>query len=138
MQEKTNIWLNKATKREPASLYIYGDVGVSWFSEGVEAKQVADVLKGLAPTDPLDIHINSPGGSVPEGIAILNLLKQHKGTKTVYIDGLAASIASLISMAGDKVVMPKTALFIAPGLGLSAMRSNSAPRLMSWTSGATP
>jgi len=113
MQEKTNIWLNKATKREPASLYIYGDVGVSWFSEGVEAKQVADVLKGLAPTDPLDIHINSPGGSVPEGIAILNLLKQHKGTKTVYIDGLAASIASLISMAGDKVVMPKTALFMA-------------------------
>jgi hypothetical protein len=61
----------------------------------------------------LEIHINSPGGDVFEGTTIHNMIKAHKAaTKTVIIDGLAASIASIIAMAGDKIVMPKNAMMM--------------------------
>jgi ATP-dependent protease ClpP protease subunit len=113
MQGKDSIWLSKSTKTRPAVLYIYGVVGSGLFSEGVEAKQVAESLSAVGKDESLEIRINSPGGSVPEGIAILNLLKRHAGHKTVYVDGLAASIAGLVAMAGDTVIMPKTALFMA-------------------------
>ena len=60
----------------------------------------------------IDLHINSPGGSVFDGLTIYNLLKQHPATVTTYIDGLAASIASVIALAGDRVIMADNALFM--------------------------
>jgi ATP-dependent Clp endopeptidase proteolytic subunit ClpP len=60
----------------------------------------------------IDLHINSPGGEVFDGLTIYNLLKQHKATITTYIDGLAASIASVIALAGDQVIMAENALFM--------------------------
>ena len=57
----------------------------------------------------MDIFINSPGGDVFAGITIYNMLKRHKAAKTVHVDGLAASSASIVAMAGDRVVMPKAA-----------------------------
>lgn len=93
-----------------AEISLYGEIGGGWFAyESVTAKQFAADLKGLGKVKHLDIYINSPGGSVFEGLAIYNQLKRHRAQKTVYIDGLAASIASVIAMAGDEIVMPATA-----------------------------
>nr|WP_253294644.1 head maturation protease, ClpP-related [Anaerocolumna aminovalerica] len=75
-------------------------------------KDIKDFLDEIGEVSHLDIHINSGGGSVFGGIAIYNLLKNYKATKTVYIDGIAASIASVIACAGDKIVMPKNATFM--------------------------
>jgi ATP-dependent protease ClpP protease subunit len=58
------------------------------------------------------VRINSPGGDVFDGFAIYNLLNQHEGKVTVYVDGLAASAASVIAMAGDEIVMADNALMM--------------------------
>lgn len=79
---------------------------------GVNARGFVKELKALGDVSALDIHINSPGGDVFEGAAIYNILKQHKATKTVFIDGLAASMASVVAMAGDRIVMPENAMMM--------------------------
>ena len=71
---------------------------------------VLEALNGL--TGDLDIYINSGGGSVFAGMSIYNILSRYKGNKTVYVDGLAGSIASVIAMAGDKIVMPKNSFLM--------------------------
>jgi ATP-dependent protease ClpP protease subunit len=60
----------------------------------------------------LTLRINSPGGSVFDGVAIYNALKRHDAAITVWVDGIAASIASVIAMAGDEVVMPENAMLV--------------------------
>lgn len=87
---------------------IYGPVvDSSWWNEGVVTpKQVQDALQSAGNVSQINVHINSPGGSVFAGQAIHNMLKQHPANITVYIDGLAASIASIIAMAGNKIIMP--------------------------------
>ena len=60
----------------------------------------------------IDLRLNSPGGSVFDAVAIYNALKRHSGTVTVWIDGIAASAASYIAMAGDKVIMPENAFLM--------------------------
>jgi len=97
---------------DTAEILLYGDIGDSFWSEGIGAKQFAEDLKKCGKVGNLNIRINSPGGSVFEGLAIYNTLDRHPSQKTVYIDGLAASIASVISMAGDTVVMPKNAIMM--------------------------
>lgn len=73
----------------------------------------ADVLEALnGLTGDLDIYINSGGGSVFSGMSIYNILSRYKGNKTVYVDGLAGSIASVIAMVGDKIVMPKNSFLM--------------------------
>lgn len=87
-------------------LTVYGPIADSdWWGDEVTPKQFQSDLKALGDISELDIRINSGGGSVFAGQTIYALLKSHKAFKTVYIDGLAASIASIIAMAGDKVVM---------------------------------
>lgn len=86
---------------EPASLYIFDEINPMW---GIGAQDVVDQLKQL-DTSQIDVHINSPGGNVFDGIAIMNALRNHKASITVKVDGLAASIASVIAMAGDQIVM---------------------------------
>ena len=61
---------------------------------------------------PIDLRLNSPGGSVFDAVAIYNALKRHAGTVTVWIDGIAASAASYIAMAGDEIVMPENAFLM--------------------------
>ncbi|MBU5331420.1 Clp protease ClpP [Anaerocolumna aminovalerica] len=103
-----------------AELYLYGDIISYSMSENYRnyypddkcPKDIKDFLDEIGEVSHLDIHINSGGGSVFGGIAIYNLLKNYKATKTVYIDGIAASIASVIACAGDKIVMPKNATFM--------------------------
>lgn len=86
-------------------IYLYGVIGDSFFSDGVTAKQFSADLKELGDVSALDIRINSEGGDVFQGRSIYNLLNEHKAKITVHVDGWAASIASLIAMAGDEIIM---------------------------------
>jgi len=97
---------------DTAEVLLYGDVGDSLWSEGTGAKQFAEDLKKCGKVKSLNIRINSSGGSVFEGLAIYNTLERHSAKKTVTIDGLAASIASVIAMAGDTVIMPQNAIMM--------------------------
>ncbi len=93
----------------------------SWGGEwGVSAKEFADALDGLGQdVKEIRLHINSPGGEVFEGLAILNLLRNHPARITTVVDGLAASAASFIAMAGDEVVMGRnTELMIHDAWGI--------------------
>lgn len=94
-----------------AEVMIYGDIGENWYGDSVLAK---DFVKEIAALDAgqITIRINSYGGSVSDGIAIHNAIKRHTAETTVIIDGVAASIASLIAMAGDKVEMAENALLM--------------------------
>jgi ATP-dependent Clp protease protease subunit len=99
-----------ATKAE---IILYASIGESWWGDSVSAKQFSDEMKALDPAvNELDVRINSPGGDVFDGIAIYNRLCQFKGTVNVYIDGLCASIASIIALAGDTVTMGEGALYM--------------------------
>jgi ATP-dependent protease ClpP protease subunit len=85
-----------------ACIYLYGEIGM-W---GIEAVDFIQDLNQVTASS-LELHINSMGGEVFEGIAILNALRAHRATITTYVDGLAASIASVIAMAGSQVVMSR-------------------------------
>ncbi|MCP5004521.1 MAG: Clp protease ClpP [Planctomycetes bacterium] len=85
-------------------LKIYDDIGADFFGDGVTAKNIDAQLAEMSGD--LTVRINSYGGDVFEGHAIYNLIKGYEGKTTVIIDGIAASAASVIAMAGDEVVMP--------------------------------
>ena len=93
-------------------LYFYGDIVDSWSGAWDDTDQYPQAIKEFldeAKDKNINIYVNSGGGSVFAGMAIYNMLKRHKGYKTVYVDGLAGSIASVIALAGDKIVIPKNA-----------------------------
>lgn len=73
-----------------------------WTGGGVTAKKVASQLKAIGPR-PVEVHVNSPGGDMFEGIAIFNILREHPQPVTVKVMGMAASAASIIAMAGDTI-----------------------------------
>lgn len=92
-------------------LYIYSFIGSSWFGDGVTAKQVKNALRDAGDdVEQINVYINSPGGDVFEGVTIYNLLARHKANVTVYIDGLAASAASVVAMAGDEIRIAENAM----------------------------
>ena len=93
-----------------SELVIYGDIGESMWGDSVTASGVKAELDDMEGD--ISVRINSPGGSVFDGFAIYNLLKAHDGKVTVYVDGLAASAASVIAMAGDEIVMGDTAMLM--------------------------
>jgi len=105
------FWTFKALSEQEAELLIYGVIGDSEWDD-VDAKSFYRELKELGDVAELTIRINSPGGDVFAAQAIYSQLKNHPANVTVYIDGLAASAASLIAMAGDKVIMPANALMM--------------------------
>lgn len=92
----------KAKANASAEIYIYEDVGESWFG-GVTAKQFAADLRALGSVQTIDVRINSAGGDVFDGLAIYRQLVDHSARVICHIDGLAASIASVIAMAGDEI-----------------------------------
>lgn len=83
-----------------AEVFVYGDIGGWW--DGVNAEEFAKQLADL-DVDTLDVRLNSPGGFVFDGLAIYNAIARHTARTTIHIDGLAASIASVIAMAGDEI-----------------------------------
>jgi len=91
-------------------ILIYSDIGTDYWGEAVSAVSVKAQLDAMQGD--VSVRINSPGGDVFDGFAIFNLLAQYKGKVTVYIDGLAASAASVIAMAGDEIIMGENALMM--------------------------
>ncbi|EPU9530624.1 ClpP-like prohead protease/major capsid protein fusion protein [Escherichia coli] len=105
-----NRWytIKAADVRGTAEISIYEEIG----GFGITAKQFTEDLKALGDVSHINLRIHSPGGDVFEGIAIYNLLRNHPADITVYIDGVAASMASVVAMAGDRVVMPENAMMM--------------------------
>ena len=94
-------------KDKAVELLLYDEIGF-W---GITAKQMAETLGKLGSAD-LHVRINSPGGDVFDGVAIYNSLRNYPGTVTTHIDGLAASISSVIALAGETVHMAPNAFFM--------------------------
>ncbi|MFF6781437.1 head maturation protease, ClpP-related [Streptomyces sp. NPDC012510] len=97
------------------SISIYGDIG-SW---GITAASFVEELKAIDASE-LRVNISSPGGEVFDGLAIHNALRSHRATVMVQVDSLAASIASVIAMAGDRIVMsPHSQMMIHDAQGVA-------------------
>lgn len=97
-----------------ADVYIFEDIGERWDGSGLSAKKFAESFDALMKKNPkaINVHLNSPGGDVIDGVAIANTIKRAQDKTTVFIDGWAASIASVIALAGRKSVMASNALYM--------------------------
>lgn len=122
------MWEIKQQADNIVHLYIYGDVEGDgydfWTGDVIQSETSANHFREELAKYPnasqIDVFINSYGGSVFEGTAIYNQLKRHPAHKTVYIDGFACSIASVIAMAGDEIVMPHNALMMIHNMWMFA------------------
>ena len=119
--KQKKMWdLKQSASQDTLDMYIYGDVMVDgydyWTWEYVESETSAEYFRQELAKYPdikqINIYIASYGGSVNEGTAIYNQLKRHPAQKTVYVDSWACSIASVIAMAGDKVIMPPNTMMM--------------------------
>lgn len=114
-EKKKKYWEFKAKSQDEADLYLYIEIaswGAGYAAHSAQSfKREMDVLGEIKI---LNVYINSPGGDVFEGNAIYNLLtrKAKKCAVNVYVDGMAASIASVIAMAGTKIIMPNNAMMM--------------------------
>lgn len=97
----------EANNEDEHTLYIYGFIG-GWENR---AEQVLRDIKNVSAKT-IHVHINSGGGSAFDGVAIGNILKQHEAEIIVHVDGYAASAASVIAMAGDKIIMPSNTMMM--------------------------
>ncbi|WP_321943030.1 head maturation protease, ClpP-related [Paraburkholderia tropica] len=93
-----------AATDDAASISIYDSIGDNWEGTGVTSKRISAALRTIGARD-LTVNVNSPGGDFFEGVAIYNLLREHKAKVTINVMGLAASAASVIAMAGDEILM---------------------------------
>ena len=127
---RERMWeLKQAASPGTLELYIYGDVegdGYDWWRDEVirsetSANAFRDALAAHPNVTQIDLYINSYGGSVFEGTAIYNQLRRHPAHKTVYVDGFACSIASVIAMAGDEVIMPRNTLMMIHNMWMGAV-----------------
>jgi ATP-dependent Clp protease protease subunit len=109
-------WRPRAAEADGNVISVYDVIGEDmWTGEGVTARRVAGALRSIGAR-PVTVNVNSPGGDMFEGLAIYNILREHPAEVTVRVMGLAASAASIIAMAGDRVEM---------GLGSMLMIHNS-------------
>lgn len=112
-RNREKFWQIKNATSDTAEIYIYGEiVSDQWNDDDVTAQSFHADLKGLGNIKTLNVYINSPGGSVFEGQAIYSMLKRHPARVNVFVDGIAASIASVVAMAGDRITMPKNAMMM--------------------------
>lgn len=126
---RDRLWeLKQAADGGGLELYIYGDVEGRTFdwenrryvtSEN-SAQHFREELAKYPNAERIDIYVNSYGGDVFEGTAIYNQLKRHPARKVVHVDGFACSIASVIAMAGDEVIMPRNTLMMIHNMWMFA------------------
>ena len=111
--KKSKFWNITANDNDaPASLLLYGELSnETWFGDEVTPRAFHDDLQSLGGKD-IEVHINSPGGDVFAGQAIYNQLKAYAGKVKVVIDGMCASAATIVAMAGDVIIMPSNAIFM--------------------------
>lgn len=96
-----------------AELLIYDAIGQSFWEEGITASSVVNFLAELdEDVEEVTVRINSPGGSVPEGTAIYNALRKAPQRVVAHVDGVAASMASVIAMAADEIHMSKGSMMM--------------------------
>ena len=129
-------WFDIRAAGTKPEIWIYGDIGESWYEETTSAKDFVKEIDALT-ADEITVRINSVGGSVPDGLAIYNAIRRHSAKVTVCVDGMAMSIASLIAMAGDSVEMAENAVLMihAPWMvvaGNSAELREHADHLDTW------
>lgn len=98
------------------TLNIHGEIG-GYYKDGEredgcveDVEDIQKILNANKNAAMVDVYINSPGGSVSEGIAIYNILKRTRAYVRVSIDGFACSVASVIAMAGNSISMPKSSM----------------------------
>lgn len=112
-KKNKRFWNFKSLDEKTGELTLYGEISnETWWGDEVTPKEFKSDLDNLGEIDTLNIYINSPGGDVFAGQTIYSILKRHKAHKNIYIDGLAASIASVIAMAGNTIFMPKNAMMM--------------------------
>lgn len=104
---KKNWFDTRAEAEQPAEISIYDDIG----AYGVSARDFIAAISAITATT-IKLSINSPGGSVFDALAMFNALRQHPATVEVTVMGVAASAASLVAMAGDKILMPDNAFMM--------------------------
>jgi ATP-dependent Clp protease, protease subunit len=112
-QEKKIFWNLKKTSNNAGELSLYGTVSEwSWWDDEITPRKFRDDINNLGEVEEIVVKLNSQGGDVFAGLHIYQVLKEHKAHITVRVEGLAASIASTIAMAGDKVIMPKGSMMM--------------------------
>src|SRR5699024_6159571 len=111
---KNKYWeMKMSADGNPGDIFIYGDIeSYKFVDEDTTATSFKNDLDNLGNVSDINLYINSPGGNVFEGLAIHNMLKRHKAKVTVNVDALAASISSVIAMAGDVIRMPSNSMMM--------------------------
>lgn len=104
-------WRAVKKKGNKAEILVMGDIGASWWTS-VNTQQIRKELAEFDDVEEITLRIDSPGGSVFAGIGLYSYLKDHKAKKKIYIDGMCASIATVIAMAGDEIYMNNAAQFM--------------------------
>ena len=122
---KKNKFFSLVKEKQTATLNIYGDISSCKEFGEVSSADLSKQLEALGDVEQIDVHINSYGGEVAEGLAIYNALRRHKAKVTTYCDGFACSIASVIFMAGDERIMNESSLLMIHNAWTLAM-GNSA------------
>ena len=103
----------QSANQNEADVFIFGEiVSFKWDDTDTTAASFQKDLKELGEVSQINLHINSPGGSVFEGIAIGNMLRQHKARVVAHVDALSASIASVIVASCDEVIMPENSMLM--------------------------
>ena len=123
----------RAAVDDDRTISIYDAIGYDyWTGDGVTAKRISAALRSMGK-GPVTVNVNSPGGDMFEGLAIYNLLREHDGEVTVRVLGIAASAASIIAMAGDKVQIARSAfLMIHNAWIVAAGNRNDFAELSAW------
>lgn len=109
--EKWHPEVRAAKSDDDTTISIYDAIGENWDGTGVTAKRISAALRSIG-SRAITVNINSPGGDFFEGVAIYNLLREHKAKVTVQVMGVAASAASVIAMAGDDILMGEGAFLM--------------------------
>lgn len=102
----------KAQPEKSVEILLYEPIGKDFFGDGIGAKDFAEDLKSFGDVKHITLRVNSPGGSIFEGLAIYNALDRHPAEIVGYVDGVAASMASAILMASDKIIMAKNTMLM--------------------------
>ena len=111
--EPRKPWFSVQAMGDEHTILIHDQIGKDWWTDdGIASKEFALEFGKIPAGRKIKMRINSPGGSVHDGLAIYNIVAERRKDVTVVVDGCAASIASVIALAGSKTIMPKNALMM--------------------------